>query len=107
MVHTPSSASAWRKLHDALGNETETQRSQEDALNTVLVVGFGELGINQRSRFLKLAVLANGVLAPTDMLCHLWDEEVRCKIFCRAFESITPFADTCESSKSRRSRASA
>lgn len=78
VVDTPSSASAWRKLHEALGDETETQRSQEDALDTVLVVGFEELGKNQRSRFLKLAVLANGVLAPTAMLCHLWDEEVCC-----------------------------
>lgn len=82
VVDTPSSASAWRKLHEALGNATETQRSQEDALDAVLVVGFEELGKNQRNRFLKLAVLANGVLAPTDMLCHLWDEEVCCQFFC-------------------------
>ena len=81
----PSSPDAWRKHHDNLkkreviqqtrAETTETNKVHHDALlKNLLAASFGELSKEQRARFLQLAVLASGVLAPGEMLCELWDQ---------------------------------
>lgn len=76
VADAPMSASAWRKLHNSLKMREGLQygESQHSSLNTVLGASFDELGQEQRARFLKLAVLAHGVVAPSEMLRHLWGQ---------------------------------
>lgn len=73
----PSPTDAWRKLHDKLEDKAKMQHitsGQRDSLNTVLAVSVNELGRWQRSHFLKLAVIASGILASKEMLLYLWEE---------------------------------
>lgn len=81
VIYRPQSPEAWRELHDSLkDNARQLQDTvREDSVrkasvSNVLTVSFRGLGRWQRTHFLKLAVLANGVLAPMEMLCNLWDE---------------------------------
>lgn len=73
-----SSAHSWRTLHENLEDKAKMQmnkRCKQNPLNAVLAVSFSEMGRRQRRHFLKLAVLAYDVIAPKDMLRHLWEEE--------------------------------
>ena len=70
VLDAPSSADAWCKLHESLKDRAVIQ----DPLHSALAVSFDELGDEQRGRFLKLAVLANGVPASKEMLGNLWEQ---------------------------------
>lgn len=76
VIYRPQSPAAWRELHDSLKDNTRQLQDTvgEDSVGNVLTISFRGLGRWQRTHFLKLAVLANGVLAPMEMLCNLWDE---------------------------------
>ena len=77
VMDDPMSEDAWSGLHKNLEDKANMQQSagaQQDSLGTVLAVSFKGLGKWQRTHFLQLAALAKNVLAPMEMLCHLWDE---------------------------------
>lgn len=82
VVESPSSANAWRKLHENILMETVgsvqeargEEATKERSLNSALGVSFGALGEGQRRRFLLLAVLADGVHASKEMLSRLWNQ---------------------------------
>lgn len=76
VIYRPQSPEAWRELHDSLKDNARQLQDTvgENSVGNVLTISFRGLGRWQRTHFLKLAVLANGVLAPMEMLCNLWDE---------------------------------
>lgn len=53
---------------------------QTASLNMVLGTSFGCLSEQKQEKFLKMAVLAAGVVAPTEMLLNLWETQVRCGV---------------------------
>lgn len=78
-----SSAHSWRKLYENLNDKAKMQTNKGDgqySLSTVLAVSFEEMGRRQRGHFLELAVLACDVIAPKEMLRHLWEERVGCTL---------------------------
>lgn len=84
VADTPSSADAWNELHRILkdkGSLREFSGPQDSSVHSILTSSLGELSRKQQGRFLKLGVLANGVMAPLEMMCCLWDEEVRNNLF--------------------------
>eukprot|EP00752_Nemacystus_decipiens_P007317 g6548.t1 len=71
-------ADAWGKLIEELEDVTTKMEASDegsDSLNVVLETSFNALTLAKKRAFKKMAVLAPGVVASTEMLLNLWETE--------------------------------
>lgn len=76
--------SAWEKLIRLFEDVVEKMRArgeQPTSLKLVLETSFDSLSQRKQDLFLKMAVLAAGVVAPTEMLLNLWEMQVHVEFF--------------------------
>ncbi|CAN0367181.1 unnamed protein product [Ectocarpus sp. 6 AP-2014] len=71
-------AVAWEELAKELENVAKKMRArseQSSSIKVVLETSFDSLAVRKQEKFLKMAVLAAGALAPIEMLRNLWEIE--------------------------------
>lgn len=71
---------AWEELikeFENVAKKVDASGEDSGSFNVVLETSFHGLAQRKKEEFLKLAVLAAGAVAPTEMLRNLWETEVR------------------------------
>ena len=74
-------AVAWKELIKEFENVAKMDACGEDSsdsLGLVLETSFTALPARKKEEFKKMAVLAAGAVALIEMLCNLWQTQVRC-----------------------------
>ena len=75
-------AGAWKELIKEFENGAKKMdacgEDSSDSLGFVLETSFTALPARKKEGFKKMAVLAAGAVAPIEMLCNLWQTQVRC-----------------------------
>ena len=74
-------ASAWKELIKEFENGAKKMDACDEdshSLGSVLETSLTALPARKKEEFKKMAVLAAGAVAPIEMLCNLWQTQVRC-----------------------------
>ena len=74
-------AGAWEELIEEFENVAKKMDAcgeDSHSLGLVLETSFTDLPARKKEEFKKMAVLAAGAVAPIEMLCNLWETQVRC-----------------------------
>jgi len=80
----PLEPSSWRAVHEKVHKKRTKFRQMENGkLFSTIDTSLCDLPLTQQEYLQLLAVLASGVVAPTDMLANLWDQVRTCLHICQ------------------------